>query len=88
VTGAADPRRQVEEDGVGASGRSATVIDGGSLPVGEPERRREAWRRILAGQLTRLRERAEGSDPAAQDAAARAARLAVLLEQDGALPAR
>ncbi|MGY1743087.1 MULTISPECIES: hypothetical protein [unclassified Blastococcus] len=56
----------------------------------DADRRRLAWRRITVRQLTCLCERAAGSDPAARDAAARAARLARLLELDevGALAVR
>lgn len=46
------------------------------------ERRRQAWRRIVVRQVTSLCARAEGTGPAARDAAARAARLAALLELD------
>ncbi|SEP20490.1 hypothetical protein [Trujillonella endophytica] len=63
----------------------------GTLRSGvDPERRRQAWRRIVTRQLACLCARAQGSDPAARDAAARAARLAALLERDenGALYAR
>lgn len=58
--------------------------------IGGTERRRRAWRHITVRQVTRLCDRANGTDPAARDAAARAARLAALLELDerGALPAR
>ncbi|WP_158548729.1 hypothetical protein [Blastococcus sp. TF02A-26] len=45
------------------------------------ERTREARRRIVQVQLERLRHRAGGSGPAARDAAARAARLARLLDE-------
>ena len=57
------------------------LVDGAPRRI-DPERRRQAWRRIVLRQLTRLCARAEGSDLAARDAAARAARLAALLELD------
>ena len=60
---------------------AAAAGDGGQLgAVDRGERRRQAWRRIVVRQVTRLCERAEGSDPAARDAAARAGRLAAMLE--------
>lgn len=68
----------------------ATSTGNGTLLTGvDPERRRRAWRRIVTRQLASLCARAEGSDPAARDAAARAGRLAALLELDdkGALSA-
>ena len=57
------------------------LVDGVPRRI-DPERRRQAWRRIVLRQLTRLCARAEGSDLAARDAAARAARLAALLGLD------
>jgi hypothetical protein len=77
----------LEEVGVEASaGTSVTV----PAPVDRVERRREAWRRIVIRQMVSLCARAQGSDAAARDAAARAARLAALLEleEKGALRAR
>ena len=71
------------------SDRTAWAGEGVSGIVDRTERRRQAWRRIVVRQVTRLCERADGTDPAAQDAAARAGRLAALLELDerGALSA-
>ena len=65
----------------------------GSAPavtVERAERRRQAWRRIVVHQVASLCARAEGSDAAARDAAARAGRLAALLEleEKGVLRAR
>jgi hypothetical protein len=80
---------QAEEDGVQATERA--VLTDVAAPEGvDPERRRQAWRRITVRQLTCLCQRAAGSDPAARDAAARAARLAAQLELDeiGAQPVR
>lgn len=48
--------------------------------VDHAERRRDVWRRIVVRQLASLCARAEGTDAAARDAAARAGRLAALLE--------
>ncbi|RBY84415.1 hypothetical protein [Blastococcus sp. TF02A-26] len=61
-----------------------------TAPVDRAERRREAWRRIVVRQVASLCARAQGSDAAAQDAAARAGRLAALLEleEKGVLRAR
>ncbi|WP_409330794.1 hypothetical protein [Trujillonella humicola] len=56
--------------------------DGTASAVEGTERRRRSWRLVTAHQLTLLCRRADGSDPAARDAAARAARLAALLEAD------
>ncbi|WP_029430095.1 hypothetical protein [Blastococcus sp. URHD0036] len=70
---------------------TATTVVGGPVPaVDRAERRREAWRRIVVRQLASLCARAQGSDAAARDAAARAARLAALLEleEKGAVRAR
>ncbi len=71
------------------SEETAVAVSGGSPIVDRTERRRQAWRRIVVRQVTRLRERADGSDPAARDAAARAGRLAALLEleENGSLSA-
>ena len=74
-----------------ATGLMATADVGAApLTLDGIERRRQAWRRIVLRQLTRLCARAEGSDSAARDAAARAARLAAQLELDetGALTVR
>lgn len=70
--------------------RTTSTGDGTLLTGVDPERRHQAWRRIVTRQLACLCARAEGTDPAARDAAARAARLAALLELDatGALPVR
>ena len=55
---------------------------GGTEAGIDPERRRQAWRRIVVRQLAGLAPAPQGSDPAARDAAARAGRLAALLELD------
>ena len=67
-----------------------TVAGARAQTVDRTERRREAWRRIVGRQVASLCARAEGSDAAARDAAARAGRLAALLEleEKGALRAR
>lgn len=67
-----------------------TELDGPVAAVDRTERRRQAWRRIVVRQVTTLCTRATGSDPAARDAAARAGRLAALLEleEKGVLRAR
>lgn len=67
-----------------------TVLTDGTATGVDPDRRRQAWRRVTVRQLTSLCRRAAGTDPAARDAAARAARLAAQLELDeiGAQPAR
>ncbi len=62
---------------------AGTAGDGGEPgAVDRVERRRQAWRRIVVRQVTRLCERADGSDPAARDAAVRAGRLAAMLERE------
>ena len=69
--------------GTAVAGARAQTVD-------RTERRREAWRRIVVRQVASLCARAEGSDAAARDAAARAGRLAALLEleEKGVLRAR
>jgi hypothetical protein len=82
---------QLQEVGVQALAGTSTAVVGEPAPaIDRTERRREAWRRIVVRQLASLCARAEGSDAAAWDAAARAARLAALLEleEKGALRAR
>lgn len=66
------------------------MTDRTASAVATTDRRRQAWRLVTVRQLSLLCRRADGSDPAARDAAARAARLAALLEADerGALPVR
>ncbi|MGY1772003.1 hypothetical protein [Blastococcus sp. SYSU D00813] len=66
------------------------LLTGGTATGIDAERRRLAWRRVTVRQLTALCRRAAGTDPAARDAAARAARLAAQLELDeiGVRPAR
>ena len=67
-----------------------TEQDGLPTGIDRTERRRQAWRRIVVRQVTTLCARADGNDPAARDAAARAGRLAALLEleEKGVLRAR
>ena len=69
--------------GTAVAGARAQTVD-------RTERRREAWRRIVVRQVESLCARAAGSDAAARDAAARAGRLAALLEleEKGVLRAR
>ena len=73
-----------------ATDRTTSAGNGAMVAGVDPERRRQAWRRIVTRQLACLCARATGTDPAARDAAARASRLAAMLELDenGALPAR
>jgi hypothetical protein len=72
------------------TGSATAGVDAPMSPVDRTERRRAAWRRIVARQMAGLSARAQGSDAAARDAAARAGRLAALLEleEKGALSAR
>jgi hypothetical protein len=71
------------------AGTATAEVGAPAQTVDRAERRREAWRRIVVRQMASLCARAHGSDAAARDAAARAGRLAALLEleEKGALRA-